>query len=674
MNNTYRTRASWIFAAALLVAITTVITIAVLRQQAEQGRRAQGLLAELEQQVHHLQSLEWHAIADRQATPELRAETRGARRRMTLVLGQLSQSRQDIQADRMGRLQREYALAVDEEYRLLNEDRLAEARRVDTERVDPALDALHDTIAVAADIQRQATERKIRTADIGSALTAVAAIALIGLLLWQFDKTRRAMGAAQAEKNVLEASEERFRDLVQNSSDVTMILQPDATVSYVSASAQGVLDCRPEDLVGKSLVELADPSDAELLRGWLARCLDHPADTPIVEFSFPHSDGEPRHLEAIGNNRLQHAQVAGIVANIRDITERKRTHEQIAAQRTELQERNAELSALQKVSEVVSRATGVDQLLSQVLHTLTRIDILKDCRVGGIITVEGEKMRLSSYVGEPTEAFLREHEELRVGDCLCGLAVQTGEIVVSADCFEDARHTIRYPGMTPHGHVIVPLRVMDRILGALYVYLPAGTEVSERTRRTLLAVGEQVGTAVENVRLYEQTKELSLHDPLTGLANRRLMQIALQEDFARARRLGRPFSVVMMDLDFFKKYNDAYGHAAGDRLLAEVANLILKEIREIDLAVRYGGEEFLIVLPEAEIEAAAEVAERIRNKVMNADFFHAQDMPPSRITVSLGVAAYDDTVSGEAELVTKADDAMYTAKNRGRNRAEVWDG
>lgn len=669
MKNKYRARVSWIFATALVVAVLTVITIAVLRWQAEYSRRTQAVLGELESQAHRIERLELRAIAEGRVTPLLRAQLDQTRRDVRRLVAELPA---EDGTEHLADLERRYVDAIDAELALVAGGRLAEAKRFKADQVDVRAAAYGQALSTAHTNRSELTERSIGAADVGSAVTAVAALTIMSLLLWQFDKTRREVETGEVEKRALEASEERFRGLVQNASDVTMILDSAATVSYVSASARGVLGFEPEQLVGARLFDLAHPDDGDELQRWLARCLDDPDRTCLVEFRFAHTDGDWRHFEAVGNNQLDHAAVGGVVANVRDVTARKRAETQLSRQRAQLEERNSELLALQDVSEVVSRATSLDELLAQVLRTIARIDIFRGCAVGGIITVEGETMRLASYVGSPSEAFLRVHENMRLGDCLCGLAARTGELLISANCEHDKRHTLRYPGMTPHGHVIVPLRGMDRVVGVLYFYLVVGTHVDVRTRQTLLAVGDQVGTAIENVRLYERTRELSLHDPLTGLANRRLMHITLDENFARARRLGRPFSIVMMDLDHFKCYNDAHGHGAGDMLLAEVAKLILKQVREIDLAVRYGGEEFLVLLPEAEGDDAADVAERIRHVVMGAEFFHAEDMSPSHITVSLGVASYADAMPSGAELVARADEAMYEAKKQGRNRVVVW--
>lgn len=160
-------------------------------------------------------------------------------------------------------------------------------------------------------------------------------------------------------------------------------------------------------------------------------------------------------------------------------------------------------------------------------------------------------------------------------------------------------------------------------------------------------------------RIYEEAKELSLHDPLTGLANRRLMDIVLERNIAMAKRGTNTLSVLMLDIDYFKKYNDTHGHQAGDRLLVSLGKVLTEEIRGADLVARYGGEEFLLLLPDTDMEGAFNLAERIRNMVFGS----------MGITVSLGAAVYrvSENVS---ELVERVDRALYRAKEDGRNRIE----
>jgi diguanylate cyclase (GGDEF)-like protein len=207
----------------------------------------------------------------------------------------------------------------------------------------------------------------------------------------------------------------------------------------------------------------------------------------------------------------------------------------------------------------------------------------------------------------------------------------------------------------------------------MFMYLPPGAQGPDKRRLELLAaIGSRIGMAIDNMRLQEKTRELSLHDPLTGLANRRMNSMELEKQFARARRSGSPLSVIMFDLDNFKDYNDTYGHSAGDALLVRVANIIHDEIREIDLAVRYGGEEFLILLPDTGLWAGMEVAERIRSRVAATPFPCNGDRGSiTRMTLSGGVAVADETVDSAERLIDSADSAMYGAKQHGRNRIEA---
>lgn len=154
---------------------------------------------------------------------------------------------------------------------------------------------------------------------------------------------------------------------------------------------------------------------------------------------------------------------------------------------------------------------------------------------------------------------------------------------------------------------------------------------------------------------------LSLYDPLTKVANRNLMNVEIEKNFERSKRFKSPFSIIMTDLDNFKKYNDTYGHTYGDRLLVEVAKILSNEVRTVDLVARYGGEEFLIILPDTELKGAYEVAERIRRSVEAM----------TGVTISLGVTSYSSEIQNMEAFIKQADDALYRAKQKGKNRVEA---
>src|SRR3990172_2574665 len=166
---------------------------------------------------------------------------------------------------------------------------------------------------------------------------------------------------------------------------------------------------------------------------------------------------------------------------------------------------------------------------------------------------------------------------------------------------------------------------------------------------------------LKNTKTYEETKILALYDPLTKLANRRLLDIEFEKSFAKAKRYGNQLSAIMADIDYFKEYNDTHGHEAGDVILAKVANLFLRGIRETDLAVRYGGGGFFFFFPQTSVAEAQEIAERIRKSVEDE----------AGLTISLGISAYRKEMKNREEIIKEADDALYRAKQKGRNRVEM---
>ncbi len=200
----------------------------------------------------------------------------------------------------------------------------------------------------------------------------------------------------------------------------------------------------------------------------------------------------------------------------------------------------------------------------------------------------------------------------------------------------------------------------------------SGTDfASEDVDTASLLVG-QAAVALENARLHHMVEQQALIDSLTGLPNRRRAEEALAAELARADRYGSPIAVVLADLDDFKAVNDAHGHESGDAVLRLLAGVLRENLREVDLAARWGGEEFLLLLPDTDSQGALIVAERVRS-VLAGRAVHIADGNAVRVTTSCGVAAYPPASSRE-ELLTAADAALYGAKRQGKNRVEIADG
>ena len=336
--------------------------------------------------------------------------------------------------------------------------------------------------------------------------------------------------------------------------------------------------------------------------------------------------------------------------------------EELAKVQNDLVTANEETTILYIISSKINRSIDLDELLRNVLETIIEMPSFPFLKKGGVFIIKGDTMYLASHLGHSAE-FLEAHNNMRVGDCLCGLVAKTGEILVSSDCFEDELHTILPNDTEPHGHIIVPLKGTHRLVGVMYLYLPVNQEVSDHLKKMFEIIGSQVGIAVENATSYKDAVELTLVDPLTGLQNRRVMLANLDKYIVLAERHGRSLSLIMMDLDHFKKFNDTHGHQVGDQLLIQVAEIMKKLVRKSGHIVRYGGEEFLLMLPEADWKGAFQVAERIRIAVEKE----------TEITISLGIASLQKGEKGvvSQDLIKDADTALYRAKQLGRNRIEI---
>jgi diguanylate cyclase (GGDEF)-like protein len=195
-----------------------------------------------------------------------------------------------------------------------------------------------------------------------------------------------------------------------------------------------------------------------------------------------------------------------------------------------------------------------------------------------------------------------------------------------------------------------------------------GDEFDVEQRASVASLASHAVVALENVRLHRIVERQALVDGLTGLANRRQCEEALSAEVARSDRLGTPLALVLADLDDFKTVNDRHGHAAGDETLRALANVLRETLRESDLAGRWGGEEFLLLLPGADADGAAELADRLR-VALAAHPIHGPAGPFS-VTASFGVAAHQPGVGADA-LFAAADRALYRAKREGKDRVEL---
>jgi diguanylate cyclase (GGDEF)-like protein len=319
------------------------------------------------------------------------------------------------------------------------------------------------------------------------------------------------------------------------------------------------------------------------------------------------------------------------------------------------------------------------RLLQEISAMSTMVELLQTChtQAEANTVIHGALPKLLPGVGGALYVSRRDDAalELQVG----WGSVTTAPNFSAEDCWAlrrgrphfyepaSAAAACRHVGECEDSCLCVPLVSQGETLAVLHLRVAGPETLSEDVQRLASALAEQLSLAVGNLRLQETLRSGSERDPLTDLYNRRHLEISLQRELARAQRHGFPVSLIMIDVDNFKTFNDTNGHDAGDEVLRNVAHVLRRHTRVEDVACRYGGEEFLIVLTACSMDDAYSKAEAIREAIAQLHAF-SRGMALPRITASLGIASYPEDGERMEHLIAEADAALYRAKSTGRNR------
>jgi diguanylate cyclase (GGDEF)-like protein len=335
-----------------------------------------------------------------------------------------------------------------------------------------------------------------------------------------------------------------------------------------------------------------------------------------------------------------------------------------------------EIETLFKASQAMNFQSDTDKLIRQILEMAGKAIRAERCSImlqTGAGTEELET-KIVFGIDDPKGAEnIKSTIRIKSGEGIAGTVLKTGSSLIVNDGFRDplfkSFDSTSELEKTIRNLISVPLKIKDRVTGVINGTNKLDEEpFTEEDQRLLEALAQQAAMAVEHARLYE----LAITDGLTKLFIHRYFQARLEEEMVRAKRYHTACSLILFDIDHFKKFNDTYGHQQGDIVLIEVAKLIKLAVRDtVDIPARYGGEEFAIILPETDAKGALLVAERMR-KTVEAFDFPGQEQA-LKVTISLGVATFPDHASVKNVLIKKADMALYECKNRGRNCSFIYD-
>jgi len=329
-----------------------------------------------------------------------------------------------------------------------------------------------------------------------------------------------------------------------------------------------------------------------------------------------------------------------------------------------LEKRVKQLEILETIGRTLTSSLEMNQVLNRVLAAalgLTGAD-------GGRLFLFDERsaqLKLRNARGPAGTATLISTD--LADDPLAAQVVRTNQAFV----FRPAANGTNPPGVPAYPALYVPVHLRENVLGALSVDTRQSQKpFTQADIGPLSTLADYAAIAIYNARLFAEVQVAAITDEMTNLFNRRHVMALAEQEYQRARRFGRPLSALMIDIDLFKLVNDTYGHATGDQVISEVARRLKTGVRTIDLPGRYGGEEFVLFLPETALPGAGLLGNRLRQGMANTPIPTVGGA--LSITISIGVATTSPDLPDVASLVANADSALYAAKQAGRNRVAAF--
>ena len=442
--------------------------------------------------------------------------------------------------------------------------------------------------------------------------------------------------------------------LVENLADGMIVIGPNDVVIDYNAAALEITGYQGPSPLGQPVWKMFEPylDVIEPLRN---------QSELYTELKIPCDP--PKYLDVKANPVYDETKgpPIGQVIIIRDVTERKQI-ELVEEDQRRLAE------ALADTAKALDSTLELEEVLEQILEN-----------VGKVVPHDAADISLVDEQGNMRFVKTRGHDKYGTAEEVLSIRAnindipnmrhmaKTGRPIINPDTFNDPEWIRDIPGAYwIRSYIGAPIISQGKLLGFINVDAQVPNFFREEHLDRLQAFADQAAIAIRNAQMYEEIQSLAITDCLTGLYNRRYFFEFSENELARSKRYGKKLSLAMMDIDHFKRVNDQFGHQTGDRVLKMISDISLKNLRKVDVMCRFGGEEFVILLPETSGVEAYLAAERIRREIDGASL--ETEKGEVSVTVSIGVADLGEEIQTLDELISKADQAMYQAKDQGRNR------
>jgi diguanylate cyclase (GGDEF)-like protein len=336
----------------------------------------------------------------------------------------------------------------------------------------------------------------------------------------------------------------------------------------------------------------------------------------------------------------------------------------------ELSRQSQELTIFHDVAKALTSSLDLDSILQTIMDKMAEYFRPE---TWSLLMLDHEQNELYFAIAVGTASESLKDVRLKVGEGIAGHVAKHGETLIVPDVAADTRFNKRIDEMTKwetHSIICVPVRSKLRVLGVIQLVNVDMKHFGDQELFFLQALCDYAAIAIENARSVEKIQELTITDDCTGLYNARHLYKTLETEVYRSSRFAYEFTVLFIDLDHFKQVNDTHGHLVGSKLLAEIGYLIKAQLRLIDYAFRYGGDEFVVLLPQTGKDSALVVARRLRDSLRTSMFCKEEGLNLN-VRASMGVATYPHDAKTPHDVIRQADEMMYLVKNTSRDNIGI---
>lgn len=469
----------------------------------------------------------------------------------------------------------------------------------------------------------------------------------------------------EAEEKLRE-SESRYRRLFETAKDGILLLDAfSGQITDVNPFLIELLGYSYNEFIGKALWEIGPFKDIAASQTAF-RELRQKKYIRYDELPLETKNGERVDVEFVSNLYEVNGQKV-IQCNVRDISERKRikdslnkANEELSSLVVQLQDQDREMRLINRMNDLLQACKTQEE----AFHVISlAVGDLFTGQSGGLAILHDSGHFLETHAAWGNDSILESIFQL--DDCW---AIRRGQAHEVADPHGNVvcHHFSQSPKT---GYLCLPLVVQGEMLGLFSIDIPAGMKLDnlDHWRQQVVTVGEGIKLSLSNLKLREIMREQANHDTLTGLFNRRYLKDTLQRELTHARRDCTQTTIAMIDIDHFKHLNDTYGHDAGDLMLREMGRILRENIRKSDIACRYGGEEFVLILLDSSLDSSRQILEKINTLVKEMQIHYGEQLLGS-ISLSIGIVEASQHEMTADELLSASDKALYAAKRAGRDR------